>query len=400
MTARALNKLNDTALKKATFEHLGRTKKLSDGGGMYLHVQRHGRYWRMKYRFDGKERTLALGVYPDVSLKQARAKRDEARQLLAEGIDPHAQRAQLDQERAIHNANTFEAVAQEWFEHKHKPEVEATYAQKNWNRLRNHAFPLLAKRPIAELRTPEVLEALRRIEKKGHKDNAHRVKTLIGQIFRYAIATGRAESDVTRDLKGALASPTPRHLAALVTPEEIIPLLKAIPSYRGQPTTTIALELSPLLFTRPGDLRKMRWSEIDFERAQWNIPKTKNGFPLIVPLAQQAIALLEQLQPLTGRFEYVFTGTGRPNRPMSENTVNGALKALGFEGQMTAHGFRAMARTVLVERLGYPENIVEMQLGHKVPDVHGRAYNRAQWIEERQSMMQKWADYLDELKQA
>ncbi|PAU77062.1 integrase [Halovibrio salipaludis] len=399
MTTRALNKLNDTAIKKATFERLGGTKKLSDGGGMYLHVQRHGRYWRLKYRFDQKERTLALGVYPDVSLKQARARRDEARQLLAEGIDPQVHRAKLKQEREARNANTFEAVARDWFETIHKPRKEATYTKKNWNRLRNHVFPLLAKRPIAEIQPPEVLEVLRRIERKGYTDNAHRVKGLISNVFRYAVSEGRANSDVTRDLRGVLASAKPEHFAALATPDEVIPLLKAMEGYRGQPTTWAALQLSALLFTRPGELRTMRWSDVDLTRAQWIAPKTKNNTSLMVPLANQAISLLEELLPLTGRFEFVFTGSGRPNRPMSENTVNLALKTLGFEGQMTAHGFRAMARTMLVERLGYPENIVEMQLDHKVPDVHGRAYNRAQWIEERQEMMQRWADYLDELKQ-
>lgn len=398
MTKRALNKLNDTAIKKATFERLGGTKKLSDGGGMFLHVQKHGRYWRMKYRFDGKERTLALGVYPDVSLKQARLRRDEARQLLAEGIDPQAHRTKQKQKRELRNADTFEAIAQEWFEGKHKPEKESTYAKKNWNRLRNHVFPLLANRPIAEIQPPEVLEVLRRIEKKGYIDNAHRVKGLIKKVFLYAISEGRASSDATNHLAGALASPSTKHHPAFVTPEEVSSLLQAIDGYRGQPTTSVALQLSALLFTRPNDLRTMRWSDIDFERNQWIIPRTKNGSSLMVPLSHQAIALLEELQPLTGRFEYVFTGTGRPDRPMSGNTVNLALKTLGFKGQMTAHGFRAMARTILVERLGYPENIVEMQLGHRVPDVHGRAYNRTQWIKERQEMMQRWADYLDELK--
>lgn len=394
---RAVNKLTETAIKHATFDKHGTRKKLADGGGLYLDVQKAGRYWRMKYRYGGKEKLLALGVYPTVSLKQARAARDEAKRLLADSVDPVTHRTTTKAERVDATANTFKAVALEWLEQVHKKAVGPTTHPKNERRLEMYAYPKLGRRPMTDIEPADVLAVLREIENKGHVDNAHRIKTLIGQVFRYAVSTGRATRDVTADLRGILPPAEVKHHAAVVTPDEIAALLRKVETYWGHPTVCLALKMAPYVFLRPGNLRRMRWEEIDWEEKTWSTAITKNGEPLVVPLASQVIELLKELQEINGSQAWVFpSGHGR-GRPMSENAISGALNRLELQGIMTGHGFRAMAKTVLTERLGFRAEIIEMQLAHRVRDVHGRAYNRTTWLPERRAMMQQWADYLDNL---
>lgn len=392
------NKLTETTIKHASFEKFGKRTKLADGGGLYLDVQLAGRYWRMKYRYGGKEKLLAIGIYPLVSLKEARTKRDEAKRLLADNVDPMIHRNISKSERVEASANTFKAVALEWLEHVHKKTVGETTSGRNERRLEMYAYPKLGRYPISEIEPPIVLEALRDIEKTGHLETAHRVKTLIGQVFTYAIRTGRATRNPATDLRGVLPPAKTKHHAAVVTPDEISKVLTLLDSYWGTPTVCMALKVSPYIFLRPGDLRTMRWDEIDWDDATWAREKTKNGEAFIVPLARQVTELLRQLQEVNGKSQWVFpNGHGR-NRPMSDNGVNSALKRLELRDIMTPHGFRAMARTVLAERLGFRTEILEMQLAHQVRDMHGRAYNRTTWLPERRAMMQEWADYLENLK--
>ena len=374
--SRAVNKLTETAIKNATFEKYGKRTKLADGGGLYLDIQKAGRYWRLKYRYGGKEKLLALGIYPGVTLKQARAGRDAAKRLLADSIDPLTHRTTAKAERIDATGNTFKAVALDWLEYVHKKAVGPTTYPKNERRFEMYAFPKLGRFPIGEIEPTDVLAVLREIEGKGHVDNAHRLKTLIGQVFRYAVSTGRAQRDVTADLRGILPAPQVKHHAALVTPDEIAALLRRVETYWGHPTVCLALRVAPYVFLRPGNLRRMRWKEIDWNEKTWTTATTKNGEPLVVPLASQVIELLRELQEVNGNREWVFpSGHGR-GLPMSENAVSGALNRLELQGIMTGHGFRAMAKTVLTERLGFRTEIIEMQLAHRVRDVHGRAYNR------------------------
>ncbi|WP_228289165.1 tyrosine-type recombinase/integrase [Marinobacter salinisoli] len=393
-----MNKLTKNTIKHASFEKFGKRTKLADGGGLYLDVQKAGRYWRMKYRFGGKEKLLALGVYPSISLKEARTKRDEAKRLLADSIDPMTHRSSIKTERIQTATNTFKAVAEEWLEHVHKKSVGETTSGRNERRLEMYAYPKLGRQPIAEVEPTDVLAVLRDIEKAGHLESAHRVKTLIGQIFRYAVSIGCARRDVTGDLRGILPPSKPKHHAAIVTPDEIAKLLNLIDGYWGTPTVRLALNMSPYVFLRPGELRTMRWDEIDWEDATWAREKTKNGEAFIVPLARQVVEILHELHEINGKSEWVFPNGHSRKRPMSDNGINSALKRMELRDIMTPHGFRAMARTVLAERLGFPTEIIEMQLAHRVRDVHGRAYNRTTWLPERRTMMKKWADYLDGLK--
>lgn len=301
-------------------------------------------------------------------------------------------------ERIEASANTFKAVALEWLEDVHKKTVGETTSGRNERRLEMYAYPKLARYPISEVEPPNVLEVLRDIEKTGHLETAHRVKTLIGQVFMYAIHTGRATRNPATDLRGVLPPAKTKHHAAVVTPDEISKVLTLLDSYWGTPTVCKALKMSPYIFLRPGDLRTMRWDEIDWNDATWAREKTKNGEAFIVPLARQVIELLRELQEVNGKSEWVFPNGHSRNRPMSDNGVNSALKRLELRDIMTPHGFRAMARTVLAERLGFRTEILEMQLAHQVRDMHGRAYNRTTWLPERQAMMQEWADYLDNMK--
>ncbi len=369
-----------------------------DGGGMFLDVKPNGsRYWRMKYRYAGKERLLAFGVSPEVTLAEARKRRDEARELLRSGRDPSAER-QATKQRAILSAeNTFGAIKAEWLAQQQGVLAEVTRTKAIW--LLGFASPL-DNRTIAEITAPDVLAVLRPIESAGNHETTHRVKQRIGQVFRYAIATGRAERDPTIELRGALKSPVTKARAALTAPDDVATLLRAMDAYTGQPTTLAALRLAPLLFVRPGNLRAMEWAELDMDAAEWRIPagKMKMGEAHIVPLPSQAVAILRELHALTGRGRFVFPGLRTASRPMSENTVNAALRRLGFDKDtMTGHGFRAMASTRLNE-MGWKPDVIERQLAHAERNKVRAAYNRAQYMEERRTMMQAWADYLDALR--
>ncbi|MCG5537383.1 integrase arm-type DNA-binding domain-containing protein [Halorhodospira sp. 9622] len=398
--ARATNKLTDRQCRTATVPSGRRQVKLSDGGGLILLVKTDGaKQWQLRYRRpSGREATMGLGTYPEVTLSKAREQRDEARALLADGIDPIENRKSRRQAAASADASSFEAVAREWWGAVHWHEVTESHATRNLRRLEQYAFPTLGRRPVGEIEAPEVLQVLRRIEQQGTVETAHRVKTLIGQVCRYAIATGRGSRDPTADLKGMLRSPTTRHLPAVTDPKELGGLLRAIDGYRGQPTTRAALQLAPILFCRPGELRAARWETFDLDAATWDFQPTKGGDPLLTPLPDQAVSILRALEPITGRGPYVFPSGRTAERPISENTLTAALRRMDYGGRMVAHGFRAAARTILVERLGWGVEIVEMQLGHRVRDPHGRAYNRTQWIEQRGAMLQQWADYLDSLR--
>lgn len=387
------NKLTSKQVEAATFD--GRPIKKSDGDGLFLHVQKSGRYWRFRYWFDGKEKLLALGVYPAVSLKRAREKRDEARQLLADGVDPSARRRA---EKMTDGNETFEAVAREWLSVQEK-KLAADTLRLARRRLESWAFPIIGARPVVELEPPEILRLLRRIEAKGKHETAHRVRQRISQIMRFAIVTGRARRDPTADLKGALVTTPTKNRAAITDPREVGPLLRAMEGYDGQPATWAALQVLALTFVRPGELRKAEWPEIDLDEAIWRIPaeRMKMDRPHIVPLSTQAVEVLRWLQPITGHRPYVFEAT-RPGRPLSENTINGALRGLGYSGDiMTAHGFRAMASTLLHE-MGWPPEVIELQLAHSQRSQVAAAYNRSARLDERRRMMEAWGDYLDQLR--
>lgn len=399
--------LSDTAIRAAKAS--AKVSKLFDGGGLFLLIKPTGsRAWRLKYRFDGKEKLLGLGVYPDTSLKAARTKRDDARKLLAAGIDPGAQRKAVKESRAAFAANSFEVVAREWLETKSGEWVdEHTRKIRTW--LEQHVFPSLGASPIAELEAPEVLAMLRKLVKRGTLNTAGRVRETVGAVFRFAIATGRAKRDPAADLRDALPTPTKRHFASLTAPADVAELLRAIDGYQGSPATLAAMRLAPLLFQRPGELRAAAWSEFDLDAAEWRIPAARQKLRKaakenprtpdhVVPLATQAVAILRELQALTGQGRYLFPGLRTPTRPMSENTVNAGLRRLGYTTeQMTGHGFRHMASTRLNE-LGWNPDAIERQLSHRDRDAIRGTYNQAQYMTERHTMMQAWADYLDGLR--
>jgi len=372
---------------------------LPDGGGMFLLVNPDGsRWWRFRYNRPGtgKRNMLSLGTFPDVSLKRAREKRDDARKLVADGIDPADKR----QAESVAAADTFEAVAREWFA-KFSTRWAPSHAEKVLRRLERDVFPWLGRKPIAKLDAPTILATLRRIESRGAVETAHRALQNCGQVFRYAVATGRANADVTRDLRGSLTPWKPGHFASITDPDEVGALLRAIDGFNGMHQVSAALKLAPLVFVRPGELRNAEWAEIDLDAAEWNIPahKMKMREPHLVPLASQAVAILRDLQPLTGAGRYVFPGARDRKKPLSDMAMNAAFKRMGFDGQtFTAHGFRAMARTILDERLGFRPDYIEHQLAHAVKDANGRAYNRTSFLPERRKMMQAWADYLDALR--
>ena len=373
--------------------------RLTDGSGMYLEVSpAGGKYWRFKYRFAGKEKRLALGVYPDVSMKEARARRDEARRLLANDVDPGIERKVQKAATVERAANSFEAVAREWFA-RHSPGWAKTHADKIIARLEKDVFPWLGGRAIAEIKAPEVLAVLRRVEARGALDTAHRVHQNCGQVFRYAVATGRAERDVSSDLRGALPAARHTHFAALTEVSEVAGLLRALDGFKGTFVVQCALRLAPLLFVRPGELRTAEWGQFDLDKAQWRYTVSKTKTEHLVPLAAQALAILRELHALTGHRKYVFPGRD-VKKPMSGAAINAALRRMGFDTktEITGHGFRAMARTILHEELRFPSEVIEHQLAHKVADSLGTAYNRTKFIADRVVMMQKWADYLDRLK--
>lgn len=371
--------------------------KVTDERGLYLEVTpKGGKRWRFKYRFENKEKLLSVGVYPDISLKQARERRDELRKQVADGIDPSESRKAKKLAKA--GMESFEFVAREWHS-KHKRNWSESHASRTLTRLQNDVFPWLGKKNIAEIKPPELLQVLRRVENRGALETAHRIHQVCGQVFRYAVATGRAERDSAADLKGALPPAKPKHHASILDPQQIGELLRAINGYSGAFVTSCALRIAPLLFVRPGELRQAEWEEFDLDKAEWRIPAEKMKMKTlhIVPLSNQAISIIKELEPLTGSGRYLFPSIRTKTRPMSENTVNGALRRLGFsKDEMTGHGFRSMASTLLNEQ-GWNRDAIERQLAHSERDGVRAAYNYAEYLPERVKMMQSWADYLDGL---
>ncbi len=376
-----------------------KTVKLFDERGLYLEVSpAGGKWWRLKYRFEGKEKRLSLGVYPDVSLATARENREKSRKLVAAGIDPSENRKAIKSARADRAANSFEIVAREWFR-RFSSGWAASHSQRVLRRLEHHVFPWIGGRPISEVTAPELLAVIRRIENGSALETAHRALRSCGQIFRYSVATGRCQRDLSADLRGALPPVKGNHFAATTEPAQLGPILRALDGYRGDPIVCCALRLAPLLFVRPGELRKAEWKDIDLEAAEWRFIATKTDTPHVVPLASQAIEILRELQPLTGNGRFVFPGARSSKRPMSDNAILAAMRRMGIgKDEMTGHGFRAAARTIMDEILGVRVDLIETQLAHRVRDPNGRAYNRTQFLPERRRMMQQWSNYLDQLK--
>jgi integrase len=391
----AMPLLNEAKIRSARPQE--RAYKLFDERGLFMLVTpTGGRLWRFRYRLGGVEKLLTLGAYPDVTLKRAREKRDDARKLVADGIDPSAKR---QAEKAL-QADTFEAIAREWLELQSKSLAPETMEILG-TRLKSFLYPYVGSRPIASITAQELLAALRRVEARGTHETAHRVRSLAGRVFRYAVATGRAKHDVAADLKDALAPVKSRNFASVTEPARVGELLRAIDGYSGQPITAAALKLAPLVFVRPGELRGAEWSEFDLEGAEWRIPaaRMKMGEQHIVPLSQQAVSVLQQLRILTGRGRYVFPSLLSVERPMSNNTINAALRRLGYASdEQTGQGFRRMASTLLNER-GFPPDVIELQLAHSERNKARAAYNKAKRLTERRQMMQAWSDYLDELRE-
>lgn len=373
--------------------------KLADQRGLYVLVNSVGKYWRFNYRFGGKQKTLALGTYPDVTVAQARHKLDDARKLLSNDIDPSVNRRVQKTARSEQSANSFEAVAREWVA-KFSPGWTPAHGDKIMRRFERDAFPWIGGLPVSELIAPKLLTVLRRVESRGVIETAHRLLQNCGQVMRYAVATGRADGDPSTALRGALAPINERHHASITDPKEIAALLRAMDGYTGSFITHCALLLAPLAFVRPGELRNAEWGEFDLAAAEWRIPaeKMKMRTPHIVPLSAQALSILRELHPLTGAGRYVFPGARTNDRPMSENTVNAALRRMGYaKNDMTGHGFRSMASTLLNEQ-GWNRDAIERQLAHSERDSVRAAYNYAEHLPERRKMMQAWADYLDKLK--
>jgi len=396
--------LTDAKIRKA--QPRDKQYKLSDAHGLFVLIHSNGgKYWRWRYRFAGKQKTLALGVYPAITLAAAREARTAAAAQLSDGLDPSAMRKIEKAHSAEHAENTFEAVACEWHI-KHEPTWADSHAKRVIARLEQHVFPWLGSRPINDIKAPELLAVLRRIESKGALESAHRMRTISGQVFRYAIATGRCERDISQDLRGALPPVQTKHFAAITDPEKIGELLRAIDGYSGTFPVACALKLAPMVFQRPGELRHMQWTDVDLEASEWNFIASKQRTgkaPLIhtVPLSKQAVNILRDLHPLTGHGQYVFPSprTRDGSRPMSDNAILSAFRRMGIDkSEMTGHGFRAMARTVLDEVLGFKAELIEQQLSHTVRDPLGRAYNRTKHLTERRKMMEAWAEYLDRLK--
>ena len=376
--------------------------KLADEKGLYLFIQATGsKLWRFDYRFLDKRKTLALGSYPDVSLSHARDKRDKARSLLASDppVDPSENRKAEKSSKLLSSENSFEVIAREWWQ-THMKNKAASHKDKVIRRFELYLFPWIGRKPIADITAPQMLQVVKRIETLNKLETAHRALQTAGQVFRYAVQTGRAIRDVTVDLKGALPPTSIKHMAAFTEPKQIAELLRAIDGFGGTLTVQCALKLSPLVFVRPSELRQAKWRDIDLDAGEWRYLVSKTNTDHLVPLSTQAIDILRTIHPLSGHGEYVFQGGHSPLRPMSEAAVNAALKRMGYDTQseITGHGFRAMARTILHERLNIDPHIIEHQLAHKVPDALGAAYNRTKFIEQRKTMMQQWANYLDEIK--
>ena len=409
----------EAALKRAAAD--GKVVTLNDGGGLTLEAQPSGAgWWRLRYWVAGKANRLSLGTYPDTTLALARQKRDEARQGLAAGRDPvQAKRAGREASAATRLRaqleaegkplpGTFEFVAREWLVKVHQVKVSSNHAERTLARLVNDAFPTLGRRPIADIDPPELLQVLRKVEARGAIETAHRLKDACGQVFRYGVATGVCGRNPAQDLRDALQPVQTKHHAALIAPAEVAALLRDMAEYSGHPITKAALALTPLLLLRPGELRQMEWAWVDLDAAMLTVPGAvmkrlkadkASGPPHLVPLARQAVKVLRELRLLTGGGNFVFPALTTRQRCMSENTVRSALRRMGYgNDDMTAHGFRATARTLIAERLGVEDKIIEAQLAHAVSDALGRAYNRTQYLEQRRDMLQRWADYLDRLR--
>lgn len=375
-----------------------KARKLYDGRGLFLFVPPNGsRAWRFRYLWEGREKLISLGTYPEIGLKEARERRDEARRKLAHGIDPSAERKAAK----VATKSSLEAVAREWYALR-SPEWSESTRVRVLGRLERNVFPWLGARPVSKVTAPDLLTVLRRIEARGATDTAHRVAQAVTRVMQYAVLTGRAPANPARELRGALASPRGGHFPAITEPAALGALLRAIDGYQGLHLTRLALQLAPLVFLRPGELRAAEWAEIDLDNATWIIPSSRmKASPQghVVPLARQALAILRDAEPLSLGRRYVFPGERTRERPMSNNTLNAALRRLGYaRTEVTVHGFRATARTLLDEGLEFPPHLIEHQLAHVVRDPLGRSYNRTQHLPARRKMMQRWADYLDELR--
>ena len=398
----------------------GKTRRMGDGGGLYFEARPTGAgWWRFRYWSQGKEGMLSLGVYPEVPLKLARERRDETRRSLAAGIDPSEQRRTTKAARTVRaeaarlaaaglpGPGSFEYAAREWHE-RMASTWSSAHAGKVLAILVNDLFPYVGKRQLGEITAPELLTATRRVEARGAIETAYRALKIMGCVFRHGVQRGYCDSDPTRDLKGAIVLPAAKHRAAIIEPAKLGDLLRAIDGYQGTPVVRAALALAPLVFLRPGELRKAEWTEIDLDAAVWIVPAVRmkgrlkaklTGDPHLVPLAPQAVEILRQLHPLTGKGRFVFPSPLTAERPMSDNGVLSALRRMGFgKEEVTGHGFRASARTITVERLDMDPLVVEAQLAHAVRDTHGRAYNRTKFLRQRRDLMVKWADFLDRLR--
>jgi integrase len=400
--------LTDTFIKNLKWAGAPAGEKHTDGQGLYLLVKATGKYWRMNYRFAGKQKTLAIGVYPAVTLAKARQRRDKARELLADGIDPSKAKQDEKQAQVVAAANTFELVAKEFLVT--KADAWTPMYSAKWIRgMTKDLFPYIGSLPLASITAPILLDALRKCEKRGAIESAHTLRQTAGQVFRYGIQTGRCVSSPAADLQGALKPVNTKHMAAILEPVKVGELMRSIASYTGQPMTRVALVLSALLFQRPGNIRQMEWAWVNFDNAMLTIPSQDmkrrkhqkvNGRPHFVPLAPQALTALNEMQPLSGHGRYVFPSLLTGERPMSDNTVNSALRRMGYtNSEMTAHGFRATARTLMIERLpGVSADVIEAQLAHGKSGPLGSAYDRAEFMDQRRKMMVEWADYLDKLR--
>jgi integrase len=399
--------LTDTAVRQVKHRESAAGEKYADGGGMYLLVKAGGKYWRMDYSYANKRRTLALGVYPTVSLARARRERDHAKQLLVDGVDPAATKRAAKVARVTASSNTLELVAREFYATK-SAGWSPRYGSRWIERMEKDLFPHLGSLPLKDVTAPMLLSVLRRVEGRGAIETSHSLRQTAGQVFRYGVQTGRCERNPAADLHGALKPVNVTHMAAVLEPKQAGELLRAINGYTGQPATRVALQLSALLFQRPGNIRQMEWAWVDLKKNLLTIPSQDmkrtlhqkiNGRPHFVPLAPQAVAVLEEIKPLTGHGRYVFPSLRTGERPMSDNTVNAALRRMGFgKDEMSAHGFRAMARTLIVERLpGISADVIEAQLAHGKSGPLGMAYDRAEFMDQRRKMMTAWANYLDRL---
>lgn len=392
--------LTDTQVRNARYNAEGTGNRLSDGGRMYLQLDKSGgKYWRMNYRFAGKDKTLALGAYPDVSLAAARKKRDKAREKLAAGIDPSEAKKTENRAVRIAAANSFEVVAKGWLEER-KTVVEIGQYEKTSARFRNDVFPWLAKRPITDIEAPEILSVLKRIDGRGARFTAHRVRSEISRVFRFGIKEGFCKTDPAKDLIGAIPPSVEKHFAAITEPVKVGEMLRAFDGFSGTFPVLCALKIAPMIFVRPGELRHAEWSQFDLDKGEWRYLISKTKTEHLVPLATQAVGILRELHALTGQDRFVFPSARSKLRPMSEAAINAALRRLGYDTrtEITGHGFRAMARTILHEELEHKPEVIEHQLAHAVPDNLGSAYNRTKFIRERRLMVQQWADYLERIK--